>query len=42
MNSGSLPKKLAVPAIAVAVGAVFAGLLGLRGKKKSKKAAAAQ
>jgi hypothetical protein len=41
MNNGSLPKRLAVPAIAVAVGAVFAGLLGLR-QKKSKKASAAQ
>lgn len=42
MNNGSLPKKLAAPAIAVAVGAVLAGLLGLRGKKKTKKAAPAQ
>jgi len=38
MNNGSLPKKLAAPAVGVAVGAVLAGLLGLRGKK-SKKAA---
>ncbi len=42
MNSGSLEKKLAIPAIAVAIGAVLGGLLGLGGKKKSKKAAAAQ
>ena len=41
MQNGSLPKKLAVPAIAVAAGAVVSGLLGLRGKK-SKKAAPAQ
>jgi hypothetical protein len=40
MTNGSLPKKLAAPAIAVAVGATLSGLLGLRGKKKSKKAAA--
>ena len=42
MNSGSLEKKLAIPAIAVAIGAVLGGLLGLGGKKKTKKAAAAQ
>ncbi len=42
MNSGSLEKKLAIPAIAVAVGAVVGGLLGLGGKTKTKKAAAAQ
>lgn len=41
MQNGSLQKRLAVPAIAVAVGAVVSGLLGLRGKK-SKKAAPAQ
>ncbi len=41
MQNGSLQKKLAVPAIAVAAGAVVSGLLGLRGKK-SKKAAPAQ
>ena len=42
MNSGSLEKKLAIQAIAVAIGAVLGGLLGLGGKKKTKKAAAAQ
>ena len=42
MNSGSLEKKLAIQAIAVAVGAVLGGLLGLGGKKKSKRAATAQ
>jgi hypothetical protein len=42
MNAGSLEKKLALPAIVVAVGAVLAGLLGMGGKKKTKKAAAAQ
>lgn len=42
MNAGSLPKKLAAPAIVVAVGAVLMGLVGLGGKKKTKKAAAAQ
>ena len=41
MQNGSLQKRLAVPAIAVAAGAVVSGLLGLRGKK-SKKAAPAQ
>jgi hypothetical protein len=42
MNSGSLEKKLAIPAIAVAIGAVLSGLLGMGGKKKTKKAAPAQ
>jgi hypothetical protein len=42
MQSGALPKKLAVPAIAVAAGAVVSGLFGLRVKKKAKKAAPAQ
>jgi hypothetical protein len=42
MQGGSLPKKLAVPAIAVAAGAVVSGLFGLRVKKKTKKAAPAQ
>jgi hypothetical protein len=43
MNAGSLPKKLAVPAIAVAAGAVFMGLFGLGGgRKKTKKTAKAQ
>jgi len=42
MNNGSLQKKLAVPAIAVAVGAVLSGLLGLRVKKKGKKSSEAQ
>jgi len=41
MQNGSLHKKLAVPAIAVAAVAVLAGLFGLRGKK-NKKAAPAQ
>ena len=41
MQNGSLSKRLAVPAIAVAAGAVVSGLLGLRGKK-AKKAASAQ
>ena len=42
MQNGSLPKKLAAPAIAVAIGAVLSGLIGLRTKKnkKSKTAAA--
>jgi hypothetical protein len=35
MQSGALPKRLAVPAIAVAAGAVLSGLLGLRVKKKA-------
>ncbi len=39
MNSGALSKRLAVPAVGVAVGAVFAGLIGLRGKKTTKSAA---
>jgi len=42
MNSGSLEKRLAIPAIAVAIGAVLGGLLGMGGKKKTKKAAATQ
>jgi hypothetical protein len=42
MQSGGLPKRLAVPAIAVAAGAVLSGVFGLRVKKKTKKAAAAQ
>lgn len=42
MTSGSLEKKLAIPAIAVAIGAVLGGLLGLGGKKKTKKVTAAQ
>lgn len=42
MNSGSLEKRLAVPAIAVAIGAVLGGVLGLGGKKKTKKPATAQ
>jgi len=37
MQSGALPKRLAVPAIAVAAGAVLSGLFGLRVKKKVKK-----
>jgi len=41
MQSGALPKKLAMPAIAVAAGAVVSGLIGLRVKKKTKKAARA-
>ena len=40
LQSGALPKKLAAPAIAVAMGASIAGLLGLRVKKKAKKKAA--
>jgi hypothetical protein len=39
MNGGALPKRLATPAIGVAVGAVLAGLLGLRGKKSTKASA---
>jgi hypothetical protein len=42
MNSGSLEKRLAIPAIAVAIAAVLGGLLGMGGKKKTKKAAATQ
>jgi hypothetical protein len=42
MTAGSLPKRLAAPAIAVAAGAVLMGLFGLGGGRKSKKAAAAQ
>ena len=38
MQGGSLPKKLAVPSIAVAAGAVVSGLFGLRAKRKTKKA----
>jgi hypothetical protein len=41
MQNGALPKKLAVPAIAVAAGAVVSGLFGLRGKKSAKNATAA-
>lgn len=41
MQNGSLQKKLAMPAIAVAAVAVLSGLFGLRGKK-NKKAAPAQ
>jgi len=40
MQSGVLPKKLALPAIVVAVGAVVSGLIGLRGKKGPKTAKA--
>jgi len=36
MQSGTLPKKRAAPAIAVAVGAVLSGLIGLRSKKNKK------
>ena len=36
MQNGALPKKVAAPAIAVAVGAVLAGLVGLRSKKNKK------
>lgn len=42
MQSGALPKKLAVPAIAVAGGAVLSGLFGLGGKRKAKKTKPAQ
>jgi hypothetical protein len=38
MQNGSLQKKLAVPAIAVAALAVLSGLFGLRGKKNKKAA----
>ncbi len=41
MQNGGLPKRLAVPAIAVAGGAVLSGLFGLRGKTKPKKDPAA-
>ena len=41
MQNGSLPKKLAVPTIAVAGGALVSGLLGLR-DRKSKKTASTQ
>lgn len=37
MNAGSLPKRLAVPAIAVAGMAVLMGLFGLGGGKKKRK-----
>src|ERR687896_30574 len=37
MQNGALPRKLAMPAIAVAAGAVASGLFGLRGKKSGKK-----
>ncbi len=36
MQNGTLPKKLAAPAIAVAIGAVLSGLIGLRTKKSKK------
>jgi len=39
MTAGALPRKLAMPAIGVAAGAVLAGLLGLGGGRKAKKAA---
>jgi hypothetical protein len=42
MSSGALEKKLAMPAIAVAVGAVLAGLLGMGGGRKRTKKATAQ
>ena len=36
MQSGALPKKLAMPLIAVAVGAVLSGLVGLRVKRNRR------
>lgn len=36
MQNGTLSKKLAAPAVAVAVGAVLSGLIGLRSKKNKK------
>ena len=43
MNTGALEKRLATPAIAVALVAVLAGLLGMGGgRKKTKKPAQAQ
>ncbi len=36
MQNGTLPKKLAAPAIGVAIGAVLSGLIGLRSKKNKK------
>jgi len=40
MQNGSLQKRLALPAIAVAAFAVVSGLLGLRGRKNKKVAPA--
>ena len=42
MSSGRLERKLAAPAIGVAAGAVLAGMLGVRGRKRTRKAAPTQ